>query len=313
MEPIFISYSGKNRPFVTQLANDLLDNGLNVFFDQLVDPGDSWAEALKKGIEQARYIVCVMTSDYFKSQWTMHELNIGLLQESKGQARVVPVLLEDCTIPLSLSSKMYLDFREQYDQPLSKLVSALRKEFQPVDTKNLYENDRLLKAKRMTETLDVFLQKTSSEKTFSEKGGRKCFIVMPFSEHDLNEVYEAIVKPTIVDCGLICERGDDSTGSREIIDDIMKSITQSDLIVADLTRKNANVFYEIGIAHALNKEVLLLSQTLDDVPFDLRHRRVLLYQNTAKGGVELRALLKKHLDSMPINHSKKINSVKAGG
>ena len=100
---------------------------------------------------------------------------------------------------------------------------------------------------------------------------------MPFGEEDLQEIYEDYVRPTIEDvCKLRCERGDDVFGSNVIMDDIQNSIEQADLVVADLTRKNANVFYEVGICHALDKPVLLLAQSMDDVPFDLRHRRVLL-------------------------------------
>jgi hypothetical protein len=67
------------------------------------------------------------------------------------------------------------------------------------------------------------------------------------------------------------------------MDDIRRSIEKARVVVADLTGRNPNVFYEVGIAHTLNKDVLLLSQSMSDVPFDLRHRRVLVYDYTPKG------------------------------
>ena len=76
-------------------------------------------------------------------------------------------------------------------------------------------------------------------------------------------------------------------GSNVIMDDILKSIESADLVLADLSRRNANVFYEVGICHALHKPVLLLAQSIDDVPFDLRHRRVLLYEYSARGCTRL--------------------------
>jgi nucleoside 2-deoxyribosyltransferase len=82
------------------------------------------------------------------------------------------------------------------------------------------------------------------------------------------------------------------------MDDIQDSIEQADLVVADLTRKNANVFYEVGICHALDKSVLLLAQSMDDVPFDLRHRRVLLYEYTPRGVKRLAAALEGHIRAM---------------
>lgn len=127
----------------------------------------------------------------------------------------------------------------------------------------------------------------------------KCFIVMPFSIEALNIVYEDYVKPVLEDeCGLVCERGDDVFGSNVIMDDILTSIKNSDLIVADLTGKNANVFYEVGICHALGKRVLLLAQSMDDVPFDLRHRRVLLYDYSPRGCKRLEKNLKDSIQAM---------------
>ena len=59
------------------------------------------------------------------------------------------------------------------------------------------------------------------------------------------------------------------------------------MIVVDLTGRNPNVFYETGMAHGLNKDVIPISQSLDDVPFDLGCRRILIYWNNSNGGVEL--------------------------
>ncbi|MBD3342744.1 MAG: TIR domain-containing protein [Candidatus Lokiarchaeota archaeon] len=136
-------------------------------------------------------------------------------------------------------------------------------------------------------------------KTQDSDSNLACFIVMPFGDEDLNIVYEDFVKPVLEDdCGLLCERGDDVFGSNVIMDDIITSIKNSDLIVADLTGKNANVFYEVGICHALGKQALLLAQSMDDVPFDLRHRRVLLYEYSPRGCKKLEKSLKDNVLTM---------------
>ena len=128
---------------------------------------------------------------------------------------------------------------------------------------------------------------------------RRCFVVMPFGDQDLQVVYKDFVKPTLVDgCNLHCERGDDVFGSNVIMEDILKSISAADVILADLTRKNANVFYEVGICHALGKPVLLLAQSIDDVPFDLRHRRVLLYDYSPHGCKLLEGTLRKSMNAV---------------
>ncbi len=82
------------------------------------------------------------------------------------------------------------------------------------------------------------------------------------------------------------------------MEDVSSSIEQADLLVADLTGRNPNVFYEVGIGHALGKPVLLLAQSLDDIPFDLRHRRVLLYDYSTKGCKRLEIDLVEHVLGM---------------
>jgi hypothetical protein len=133
---------------------------------------------------------------------------------------------------------------------------------------------------------------------------RTAFIVMPFGIEDLEVVYEDFIKPTIEQCELDCVRGDDIVGSDVIMEDIRSAISASGLIVADLTGQNANVFYEVGIAHAIEKPVLLLAQSLDDVPFDLRHRRVLLYEYSPPGVKRLEQRLKEHVLEMMSRTSK---------
>jgi nucleoside 2-deoxyribosyltransferase len=112
-------------------------------------------------------------------------------------------------------------------------------------------------------------------------------------------VFEDFVRPVIeAQCRLDCERGDDVFGSSVIMDDIRNSIGASDIVVADLTGKNANVFYEVGICHAVDKPVLLMAQSIEDVPFDLRHRRVLLYEYSPRGCKKLEKTLQQNLTAM---------------
>ena len=120
----------------------------------------------------------------------------------------------------------------------------------------------------------------------------KCFIIMPFGKQDLEELYREFIAPTLQECKVDCTRGDDIFGSNVVMEDVREGIQSADLIVADLTGQNPNVFYEVGIAHTLDKRVLLLSSSIEDVPFDLRHRRILLYEYTPMGCKRLVAKLR---------------------
>jgi len=118
---------------------------------------------------------------------------------------------------------------------------------------------------------------------------------MPFKP-DLDELYLQSIKPTVERTRrLKCVRADEIYGPRPIMSDIWQSIRESVLVIADLTGRNPNVLYELGLAHAIQKPVILLTQTIDDVPFDLRHVRVLVYRNTNQGRAHLQNEILKSL------------------
>jgi hypothetical protein len=113
-----------------------------------------------------------------------------------------------------------------------------------------------------------------------------CFVLMPFLE-ELSPVFEDHIKPTVTSQSLSCIRADEIVGTKLITWDIWEHVNRARFIIADLTGQNANVFYEVGLAHALGKEVVLLTQSMDDVPFDLQSLRCMLYSYTPRGMKEM--------------------------
>jgi len=107
--------------------------------------------------------------------------------------------------------------------------------------------------------------------------GDSCFVMMPFAS-PLGEYYSQIYKPAIEKAGLKPLRADDDMfATGKIIDQIWSGINSPKVLIAELTSRNANVFYELGLAHALKKPVVLISANEEDVPFDLHHIRVIYY------------------------------------
>lgn len=107
--------------------------------------------------------------------------------------------------------------------------------------------------------------------------GDSCFVVMPFAGA-IGGYFQHVYEPAIKKAGLKAVRADaDIFGTGKIIDQIWSGINSAKVLVAELTTKNPNVFYELGLAHALNKPVVLVSSNEEDVPFDLRHIRVIYY------------------------------------
>lgn len=126
------------------------------------------------------------------------------------------------------------------------------------------------------------LGEASSKKGAPPKlaAGDSCFVVMPFGGA-IGGYFHAVYEPAIKKAGLKAVRADaDIFGTGKIIDQIWAGINAAKVLVAELTTKNPNVFYELGLAHALDKPVVLVSSNEEDVPFDLRHIRVIYYDVT---------------------------------
>lgn len=125
-----------------------------------------------------------------------------------------------------------------------------------------------------TGTTDTFKK---LERSVTVKSSDSCFVMMPFAA-PLGAYYDKIYKPAIEKAGLIPIRADNEIfGTGKIIDQIWSGINSARVLVAELTTRNPNVFYELGLAHALKKPVVLVSSNEDDVPFDLHHIRVIYY------------------------------------
>ena len=107
--------------------------------------------------------------------------------------------------------------------------------------------------------------------------GDACFVMMPFAD-PIGGYYKSIYEPAISKAGLRPVRADDEIfATGKVIDQILTGITSAKVLVAELTGRNPNVFYELGLAHALSKPVVLVSSNQEDVPFDLQHIRVIYY------------------------------------
>jgi hypothetical protein len=104
--------------------------------------------------------------------------------------------------------------------------------------------------------------------------------MMPFHT-DFDRVYEAL-KGVAGAVGLRCRRADDIWENPAVMQDVVSLIDRSRVVIADCTGRNPNVFYEIGIAHTLGREVILITQNAADIPFDLRHLRYVPYLNNGE-------------------------------
>lgn len=119
----------------------------------------------------------------------------------------------------------------------------------------------------------------------------KCFVIMPF-EKALDNVYTMVIKPAASEAGITVYRLDEELFDEGMLEKIYANIKDCDFIIADLSHKNPNVFYELGFAHALEKLTLLLTDNVDNIPFDLKHKRHIVYNDSL---LDLRLELDKNI------------------
>ncbi|MGF6855460.1 hypothetical protein [Paraburkholderia sp. CI3] len=123
---------------------------------------------------------------------------------------------------------------------------------------------------------------------------RSAFVVMEFSE-TFNDLYTHVIKPICENAEVATVRADERHGPGQILSDIEQQIAESSIVIADVTPVNANVFYEVGYAHALRKPTILLAQKGTRLPFDISGFRTIFYDNTIEGKSQVEDRLKKHL------------------
>jgi len=142
-----------------------------------------------------------------------------------------------------------------------------------------------------------------------------CFVIMPFSStnrctsEQWTEIFNNVHKPAVTGSrlGYRCVRSDIRTGA--FIKDILMQLNQADVVLADLTDMNPNVFYELGVRHTLKNRTILVSQTMDDVPSDLRQYGVITYKTTPNGVVEYKKNLNNLLRDIRDNPDRADNPV----
>jgi len=120
--------------------------------------------------------------------------------------------------------------------------------------------------------------------------------MMPF-DAGFNPVYDSI-RQAADNAGLRCRRADDIWENAAIIQDVVALIDRSRVVVCDCSGRNPNVFYEVGIAHTLGREVILIAQSEHDVPFDLRHLRYIRYLDNAEGRAVLTEALQARMQTI---------------
>lgn len=120
------------------------------------------------------------------------------------------------------------------------------------------------------------------------------FVVMKFGE-PYDSIYREVIQPVTTAAGYEVVRADEFSGPGIIVEDIVRAIREADVVIAEMTPVNANVFYELGYAHALGKPTVLLAERGQALPFDVSGWRAIFYDNTIGGRRQVEEQLGRHL------------------
>jgi hypothetical protein len=128
-----------------------------------------------------------------------------------------------------------------------------------------------------------------------ERAPLDVFVIMPFAP-ELDDIYYLAIHPAVEELGLSCARVDEIAFTGSILDELYHQLRTARLIIAEVTQHNPNVYYELGVAHGMERPVVLLTAKVESAPFDLKVINHVTYSNIrelkAKILERLRALLK---------------------
>jgi hypothetical protein len=125
---VFISYTRSDRAFVSQLAERLKADGIDVWWDQWeIGIGDSIVDKINSGLAEADILAIVLSGNAVRSRWVREELNAMMSGVIEKKASVMPVLLEGCEIPPLLAHRRYANFADDPTSAYDELLSSLKK------------------------------------------------------------------------------------------------------------------------------------------------------------------------------------------
>ena len=174
---------------------------------------------------------------------------------------------------------------------ISEIKQYVRSNFSESFTEGQFSGsiDNLLKNRRI-EKLDRGVYKILDQDNFLTKEStvsmRKCFVVSPIGDtgsdirKNADQLYQHIIKPVCEKCGFEAKRVDDFNTLDSITQDILDALNEYDLVIADLTGHNPNVFFEIGYRTKSQKPIIHLKRKGETLPFDVSAIRTFEYDLT---------------------------------
>lgn len=122
---------------------------------------------------------------------------------------------------------------------------------------------------------------------------KSVFVIMSFNDQESESAYLEVVRPICEASGMDVIRADEINSNQVIYDDILQGIRRADIVIADISGKNPNVMYELGIAHSIKQQstIMLTHDEFTEAPFDIKHFRIISYTDSIIGTNKLKSEL----------------------
>jgi hypothetical protein len=276
---VFLCYAKEDKPIVRELywhlANeDWIDPWLD---DKKLLPGQDWEMKIENAVESAdAVIVCLSKKAIGKVGYVQKEIKKVLEASAKipeDIAFLIPLRLEECEVPKSLLKWQWGDYFpvEKRNITYGKVIESLQNRAEPL---NIH-----IPLRKDTAVEDEIRKIKSISKSRKENG---VFVVMPFALN-YDSIYRYI-QEVAVTMGKVCQRvGQNLTygANADIVSDIYHSLQNTELVIAELSGSNPNVYFEIGLSHAWQKNVVLIANRseIKNIPEILSEDRIIFYES----------------------------------
>ena len=212
---------------------------------------------------------------------------------------LVVITVTAMSLKMQSMSKKFKDYKnDKFRQSVEMQIAELTKEltvnkerFNSInhlinDAQNIYFRDGKSKYTSESTSKKIDFFKGIGANVEGEVDDDLIFVLTPFNEKYASQY--SVIRGLVTSLGFKCNKGDDSNLSSNILAHITEQIAKSRLVIANISGRNPNVFYELGLAHALGKPVIIVSESLSDIPFDINSSRILAFDDEKDLEVKLR-------------------------
>jgi len=269
---LYFYYSQRqSRDLAQQISQQLTEHGHDVLGDQMtLNSGVGFNQMMYQQLLASDAMVILVDEVVLESKWAFAMVAIA-------EACGIPIL------PLIRESGSVSNHKNEFVSVISNYQSIVLQEEDAKYMENIISSmDKIGTRRNLTNILPkgyMAVKPLLSLPSRSPQFICDVFMVMPFA-HTFTPLYTDHIKPLVEKKDLAIKRGDDFFAQQAIMSDVWSAINSSKLVIVDCTGKNANVFYELGIAHTLGRPTIMITQSIDDIPFDIRHLRMIVYEYT---------------------------------